>query len=223
LFALILCYPLITAFLFPEEVVLNETSNIRVIELGTLPIQQIKKDDLIVTKTNQTKTPLIKFVVPEIKPDELVTNESIPTQEELVGKNPGTETVDGNIDRTDIIDVAKPNIPVGEIPVTEQIFTWAEEMPEFPGGNGELSGFFAKNINYPEIAIRAGIEGKVILSFVVDKRSEIKDVKVLKGVGAGCDEETMRVIKSMPCWTPGKQNRNVILTRINVPVVFKLN
>jgi protein TonB len=138
LFALILCYPLITAFLFPEEVVLNETANIRVIELGTLPIQQIKKDDLIVTKTNQTKTPLIKFVVPEIKPDELVTNESIPTQEESVGKNPGTETVDGNIDGTDIIYVAKPNIPVGEIPVTEQIFTWAEEMPEFPGGNGEL-------------------------------------------------------------------------------------
>jgi hypothetical protein len=123
LFAFILCYPLITAFLFPEEVVLNETANIRVIELGTLPIQQIKKDDLTVTKTNQTKTPLIKFVVPEIKPDELVTNESIPTQEELVGKNPGTEIVDGNIDGTDIIDVAKPNIPVGEIPVTEQIFT----------------------------------------------------------------------------------------------------
>jgi protein TonB len=96
-------------------------------------------------------------------------------------------------------------------------------MPEFPGGNGELSGFFAKNINYPEIAIRAGFEGKVILSFVVDKREEIKDVKVLKCIGAGCYEEAMRVIKSMPCWTPGKQNGNVILTRINVPVVFKLN
>jgi protein TonB len=105
----------------------------------------------------------------------------------------------------------------------EQIFTWAEEMPEFPGGNGELLGFFAKNINYPEIAIRAGVEGKVILSFVVDKKGEIKDVNVLKGIGAGCDEEAMRIIKSMPRWNPGKQNGNAILTRINVPVVFKLN
>lgn len=223
LFALIVCYPLITAFLFPEDVVLNETANIRVIQLGTLPIQQIKKDDLIVPKTNQRKTPLIKFVVPEIKPDELVTNESIPTQEELVGKNPGTLNVEGNIDGTDIIDDADPIIPVNEVPVTEKIFTWAEEMPEFPGGNGELLGFFAKNINYPEIAIRAGVEGKVILSFVVDKSGAINDAKVLKGIGAGCDEEALRVIKSMPRWKPGKQNGNAILTRISVPVVFKLN
>lgn len=222
LFALIVSYPLITAFLFPKEIVKNNIPKNRVIELGTLPIQPIKKAELLVPKTNQPKTPLVKFIVPVIGPDELVISQTIPTQDELQGKNPGSENVEGNMNGIDIIDVVEPQIPVNDVPVTEQIFTWAEEMPNFPGGNGELLGFFARNINYPEIAIRAEVEGKVILSFVVDKNGGIEDVNVIKGIGAGCDEEAMRVIKSMPRWNPGKQNGKPILTRINVPVVFKL-
>jgi len=222
LFAVIVSYPLITASLFPKEIIKNKTPKNRVIELGTLPIQQIKKAELIVPNTNQPKTPLVKFIVPVIGPDELVISQTIPTQDELLGKNPGSENVDGNNNGTDIIDVVEPEIIVNNVPVAEQVFTWAEEMPNFPGGNGELLGFFARNINYPEIAIRAEVEGKVILSFVVDKNGGIEDVNVIKGIGAGCDEEAMRVIKSMPRWNPGKQNGKPILTRINVPVVFKL-
>jgi protein TonB len=223
LFTLIVCYPLITASLFPKEVMVNKNPESGVFDFEDLKIPPVSKPDINIPVIAAPKTGTIKYLVPIVKPDEFVNDDFIPTVEDLIDKNPGTETVEGNIGGTDIIDVADPKIPVNEVPVTEQIFTWAEEMPEFPGGNGELLGFFAKNINYPEIAIRAGVEGKVILSFVVDKKGEIKDVNVLKGIGAGCDEEAMRIIKSMPRWNPGKQNGNAILTRINVPVVFKLN
>ena len=95
-------------------------------------------------------------------------------------------------------------------------------MPKFPGGDSELLTFFSENLVYPEIAKRAGVEGKVILSFIVDKNGNIIDVEVAKSIGAGCDEEAMRVLNIMPRWIPGKQNGNPVLTRIKIPVVFKL-
>ncbi len=164
---------------------------------------------------------MIKFLVPEVKPDELVSNEVIPTQEELLGNNPGTETVEGNSNGIDLIE---ETIELPEInnEVTEKVYTWAEEMPKFPGGDSELLKFFSQNLVYPEIAKRAEVEGKVILSFIVDKNGNIIDVEVAKSIGAGCDEEAMRVLNIMPRWIPGKQNGNPVLTRINIPVVFKL-
>lgn len=222
LFAFIVCYPLLTAFLFPEKVIVEEPTRgfpINFVDpLITPPIDK----DLPTPPTTPPKTPMVKFLVPEIRPDEQVPNEVMPTQEELVGKNPGTETVGGNINGTDIIDILDPVNQPTEITVKEEIFTWAEEMPKFPGGDGELLSFFTKNIIYPEIARRAQVEGKVVLSFVVDKNGDVKDVQVAKGIGAGCDEEAMRVLKNMPRWTPGKQNGKTVLTRILMPVVFKL-
>jgi protein TonB len=96
-------------------------------------------------------------------------------------------------------------------------------MPSFIGGDRELINFLVDNLQYPEIAKRAGVEGKIILTFIVDKSGKIKEVEVLKGIGAGCDEEAMRVINSMPNWNPGKQNGKPVITKINIPVVFKLN
>ena len=95
-------------------------------------------------------------------------------------------------------------------------------MPQFPGGSSELLKFFAQNIIYPEIAKRAEVEGKINLSFIVDKNGSISDIQIVKGIGAGCDEEAVRILKMMPRWSPGKQNGKPVLTRINIPVVFKL-
>jgi protein TonB len=223
LFALIVCYPLITASLFPKEVMDKNNTKGGVIDFEDLNIPPINRPDLKIPLKTLPKTGTIKYLVPIIKPDEIVNEELIPTVEDLIDKNPGTETVDGNIDGNDILYVVESGISNNEVPVKEQIFTWVEEMPKFPGGDGELLSFFAKNIVYPEIAKRAGVEGRVILSFVVDKRGEINDGKVLKGIGAGCDDEAMRVLKSMPLWNPGRQNGKPILTRINIPVVFRLN
>ena len=87
--------------------------------------------------------------------------------------------------------------------VEEEIFTIVEQMPEFPGGTEKLFKYLGKNIEYPPMAKDAGIKGKVYVTFVVDKDGSITDVKVLRGIGGGCDEEAVRVVKSMPKWKPG--------------------
>jgi len=222
LFSLIISYPLITAFFVREENDTKRNGNVNVITLENI-FTEIPADnkDIEIPKTNVPKTSSIKFLVPDIKPDELVSNEIIPTQEELDGKNPGIETVEGNINGTDVI-VETIETSETNNEVKEKIYTWAEEMPKYPGGDSELMKFFSQNIVYPEIAKRAGVEGKVILSFVLDISGNIIDIKVLKSIGAGCDEEAVRVLKIMPGWIPGKQNGNPVLTRINIPVVFKL-
>jgi protein TonB len=220
LFALIVSYPLITASLFPTETSSNNPGKDSTIIISSNPT--IDKPPVDIPTPIQPKTPTVKYIAPVVLPDEQVHNDDFATIEDLINKNPGTETVEGNINGTDNIDVIEIiDIPAVE-PVKEQIFTWLEVMPEFPGGDKELINFFADNLSYPEIAKRAGVEGKVVLSFIVDKSGKIKEVEVLKGIGAGCDEEAMRVINSMPNWNPGKQNGKPVITKINIPVVFKL-
>ena len=220
LFALIVSYPLITASIFPAEKGESNPGKDSTIIIFSNP--SIDKPPVDIPTPITPKTPTVKYIVPVVLPDEQVHNDDFAKIEDLINKNPGIATVEGSLDGTDLIDVADPiDIPEVE-PVKEQIYTWLEVMPEFPGGDGELLSFFAKNIVYPEIAKRAGVEGKVILSFVIDKSGVVKDVQVAKGIGAGCDEEAMRVINSMPNWNPGKQNGKPVLTRINIPIVFKL-
>jgi periplasmic protein TonB len=222
LFTLIASYPLITAFFVQEDNDTKSNGSVKVITLENIFTEiPDAENNLQIPKTNSPKTPSIKFMVPDVKPDALVTNEVIPTQQELSGKNPGIETVEGNINGTDVIvETIESSETNNE--VTEKIYTWAEEMPKFPGGETELRKFFTQHLVYPEIAKRAEVEGKVILSFIVDKNGNIIDAEVAKSIGAGCDEEAMRVLNIMPRWIPGKQNGNPVLTRINIPVVFKL-
>jgi len=222
LFALIVSYPLITASFFPEEEIVKPNNAGRSIDLKDLNTPPIEKPDVDIPVTTAPKTSTVKYFAPVVTIDEQVVNEYFPTVEDLVNKNPGTETVEGDIYGTDIIDDVKPiEIPEEELP-KEKVYLWAEEMPEFPGGNSEMLNYFAKNISYPEIAIRAQVEGRVVLTFIVDMNGEIRDVSVAKSIGAGCDEEAIRVLKNMPRWNPGKQNGMPVITKINVPVVFKL-
>jgi protein TonB len=211
-------------FFIPEESIKEISDKVRVIYLENF-ITEIPADkkDIQLPKNVLPKTGTVKFLTPEIKADELVSSDVVPTQEDLVGNNPGIETVEGNINGNDIIaEFIGTGNSNAETTTKDQVYTWVEEMPAFPGGNSELLKFFTQNLIYPEIAKRAGVEGKVVLSFVVDKSGDISEVKVLKSIGAGCDEEAMRVLKIMPRWTAGKQNGNPVITRINIPVVFKL-
>ena len=95
-------------------------------------------------------------------------------------------------------------------------------MPSFPDGEKALMEYLAKNIKYPSIARENGIEGRVIVGFVVSKTGNIEQVKVIRGIGGGCDEEAAKVIKSMPNWTPGKHNGKAVPVSYTVPVSFKL-
>lgn len=106
--------------------------------------------------------------------------------------------------------------------VEEQIFLVVEEMPSFPGGEGEMYKYIGKNIEYPRMAKESGISGRVFVTFVVEKDGSVTDVKVLRGIGGGCDEEAVRVIKSMPKWKPGKQRGKPVRVQYRMPIKFTL-
>ncbi|MCA1763438.1 MAG: energy transducer TonB [Cryomorphaceae bacterium] len=104
----------------------------------------------------------------------------------------------------------------------EQVFSIVEEMPSFPGGDEALLKFLGKNIKYPAIAKDAGIQGTVYVTFVVDEKGNVNDVKVLRSIGGGTDEEAIRVVESMPKWKPGKQRGKAVKVQYNLPIRFTL-
>lgn len=108
---------------------------------------------------------------------------------------------------------------IDEVPV----FQVVEEMPEFPGGMGECLKFLGKNLRYPVEAQKAGIQGKVIVEFVVEKDGSISNPKVVRSVDAGLDGEAIRVISIMPKWKPGMQKGQPVKVKYTVPVSFKLD
>jgi protein TonB len=95
-------------------------------------------------------------------------------------------------------------------------------MPDFPGGEDALAAYLGKNIKYPKQANEAGIQGRVVLNFVVNEDGDISDIKVARGIGYGCDQEAMRVVNSMPKWKPGKQNGKAVKVSFSLPIMFQL-
>lgn len=108
------------------------------------------------------------------------------------------------------------------VKVDGEIFTVVENQPEFQGGMKELGEYLQNNLRYPASAQKVNAEGKVFVSFIVTKTGEITDVKLLKGIGFGADEEAMRVVQSMPRWKPGSQNGQSVNVRYNIPIKFQL-
>lgn len=104
----------------------------------------------------------------------------------------------------------------------EKVFTIVEDMPSFPGGDAALMKYLANNIKYPAIAKDAGIQGTVYVTFVVDEKGNVTDVKVLRSIGGGCDEEAIRVVENMPKWKPGKQRGKPVKVQYNLPIRFTL-
>ncbi|XOV91419.1 MAG: TonB family protein [Bacteroidota bacterium] len=118
----------------------------------------------------------------------------------------------------DLEEVAK--IPEAD---TDEIFTIVQDQPEFPGGLKAFYDYVATNMEYPSEARRMGIEGRVYVQFVVDKRGQITEVEAVKGIGAGCDQEAERVLKRAPRFTPGMQKGLAVKVRMVLPIIFKLN
>ena len=107
-------------------------------------------------------------------------------------------------------------------PVEDEILVTAEKMPEFPGGNGALLQYLNKNIKYPVVPQEQGIQGRVIIQFVVDKDGTITDPVVVRSVDPYLDKEALRVIKAMPKWKPGIQGARSVRVKYTVPVTFRL-
>ncbi len=106
---------------------------------------------------------------------------------------------------------------------SDEVYTIVEIMPEFPGGEESRNQYLAQNIIYPLAAAQNGIEGIVYVSFVVDKNGEVRNVKILRGIGGGCDEEAVRVVKRMPKWKPGTQNGKPVNVLFNMPIYYVLS
>jgi len=158
----------------------------------------------------------VKFTPPVIKPDEEVKAEDVPPPIEDIKEAEPAPVTDENVQydfnaAPTVVEEVKP-----------QIFTYVEQMPDFPGGQTELMKFLQKNLRYPPAARENGIEGRVVLQFVVDESGNISDIQVLRDIGGGCAEEATRVVKMMPPWKPGKQNGNPVKVYFKLPVTFKL-
>ncbi|WP_299709059.1 energy transducer TonB [uncultured Pontibacter sp.] len=165
----------------------------------------------------------VKFTPPVVKRDaEVVEEEQVPDQEELEDIDIGTKNVEGVKGAPlDLGDIDGTSDIVADV-VEEKPYTYVEQMPEFPGGESEMLKYLGKNIRYPAAAQRAGVEGLVVLSFVVSRTGEISEIEVVKSLGSGTDEEAMRVVKTMPKWSPGKQNGRTVPVRYTLPVRFAI-
>jgi protein TonB len=131
-------------------------------------------------------------------------------------------TIDAEADQKTVVE--EYHAPVSEEKEVEEteIFTVVEESPGFPGGDEARIKFLQENIKYPTMARESGIQGTVYVTFVVEKGGNVSDVKILRGIGGGCDEEAIRVIRAMPRWNPGKQRGKSVRVQFNMPIKFTL-
>ena len=173
----------------------------------------------------------IKFTAPVIKKDaEVKPEEEMKTQDQIMQTNTaiGALDVKGNSDQGEILKVTqrvetepvKTEAPKPE--VENKVFDVVEQMPSFPGGQSALMQYLQSNVKYPVVAQENGVQGRVVVSFVVERDGSITDVQVVRSVDPSLDSEAQRVVRSMPKWIPGKQNGQAVRVKYNVPVSFRL-
>ncbi|GHV29511.1 hypothetical protein FACS1894177_00520 [Bacteroidia bacterium] len=119
-------------------------------------------------------------------------------------------------------NTAAPEKETAPVTASEQVFSYVEELPQFPGGDAALQKWLSSNIEYPKIASEQGIQGKVVVRFIIRSDGSVDDVQIVKSLDPACDEEALRVIKMMPKWNPGKENGKAVSVYYNLPVTFKL-
>lgn len=182
-----------------------------------------RKATLVQQQVQNTPEEMVPITEQKVKPPPPPPPKQV-TQIKIVSND---VKIDDNVDIDVNADmntqVAQYTPPVQEEDVQEQpIFTVVEDKPSFPGGEAALMKFLATHINYPALAKESGIQGRVFISFVVEPSGNIDHVKVLRGIGGGCDEEAIRVVKSMPKWNPGKQRGKPVRVAFTLPINFKL-
>ena len=213
----------------------KKVENTQAVELAKLNTEKkeakVEKKEIIKQEpekvVEQVKSS-VKFTAPIIKKDSEVKEEDEIKLDEVQksDKAVGAFTVEGNDEVGGAVLKAKEDIAAPEPPkhVVEEtkIFTVVEQMPMYPGGDGALMGYLRDNIHYPTVAAENGVQGRVVVGFVVERDGSITDVKILRGVDPSLDREAMRVVKNMPKWTPGKQNGSAVRVKYQVPVSFRL-
>ena len=179
----------------PEEVL----KSVKVTELQIVEDDKVKKEDEIKTQ------------------DELKETETAFGQKD---NEKGTE--DRNVTRTLKEEVVVEKKVEAPKEVKEEVFRSVEQMPQFPGGEAALMKYLSSHINYPPMAAENNIQGRVVVQFVVDKTGKVGEVKVVRSVDKDLDKEAVRVCKSLPKFTPGRQNGQAVSVWYTLPVTFKL-
>lgn len=196
--------------------------DVKVSELGKLNVTQEEEELIPITRQELTPPP-----PPPPKPTQI---EIVEDKEEI--KEDVIINTESNEDQeVKIVELVTKEEVVEEVP----IFTIVEEMPSLPGCEGSKNEqerqnctqekiliFLAKNIKFPALAKDAGISGVVYVNFEINQKGDVADVKLLKGIGGGCDEEAMRVVKTLPKFMPGKQRGKPVRVSYNLPIRFTL-
>ena len=220
-FVLIVSAPYLIKQIFPKKVEKDTTVRI----LSEINLEKPKEENILkelppppVLLRNS-----IKFVPPVIKPDEQVADDQMLTQKEVIEEKAAISNV--TFDKgTDDISAPVANSENQKITEEKEVpLVVAEQMPQFPGGENEMLRFIKTNLRYPVSAQENGIQGTVIINFVVNREGKITNIKVVRGIGFGCDEESIRVMGKMPDWSPGKQRGQAVSVSFTMPIRFVLN
>ncbi|NLI35825.1 MAG: energy transducer TonB [Bacteroidales bacterium] len=207
--------------------------NTMVTQLSTLDKPKVKQKEFKKIEMEKPKEQLvkssIKFTAPVIKKDsEVKEQDEMKSQKELTESKVTISIADvkGNDEKNgkDIADLKK--IVTQEAPKEDdddnKVFDMVEVQPSFPGGTNEMMSWISGHLKYPAIAAENGIEGKVIVQFVVGKNGAIRDANIVRALNPSCDKEALRVVNAMPRWLPGKQNGKEVSVKFTLPITFKL-
>ena len=171
-------------------------------------LNTVKVTELLIAKDEEVK-----------KEDEIKTADELKETETAFGS---TDFDQGTDDRNVVREYKNEVIVEEKKPEPEKVFTAVEQMPQFPGGDAALMKYLSNNINYPQVAMENGVQGRVIVQFVVTKNGTVGEVKVIRSVDRDLDKEAIRLCKSLPKFIPGKMNGQEVNVWYTLPITFKL-
>jgi periplasmic protein TonB len=180
-------------------------------DLGTMDSDFIEEEDIPITRPEEPPPP----PPPDPSTELVIVDDDVEVDDDF--KIDVEATIETQV--REFIPVVYEEEEVDE----NYIFEIVEENPEFPGGNDAMMKFLRDNTRYPVIAREAGIQGTVFVTFVVERDGSVTNVSVIRGIGGGCDEEAVRVVRSMPKWKPGKQRNQPVRVQYRMPIRFVLS
>jgi len=195
-----------------------------VVLLPPPPVDQTKKPPPPPPEPPKPKVDQVRFPPPIVKPDNEVKEKDPPTVKELQVADPGQKDQKGDPNADIRIDEPVGNSDIKQVVEEDpnKIFASVENLPEFPGGQDKFIAYLSKTIRYPAVDRENGTQGRVILTFVVERDGSLTDIKVSRSLSPGTDAEAVRALKSSPKWKPGIQNGRPVRVQYSVPVSFAL-
>jgi len=208
----------------------ENNEQVKIIEVNLLArIKELKPEKKSITKATSkpVQAKSIQYANLNVVPENQ-TESDIPTQEQLHEAVISTRNIDGeaslNLNPIEIQEETSGTTGSSASAENMEIHTLdgIENYPEFPGGHSAFIKFLSRNLKYPANAVEKGIEGKVLISFIIEKNGRLSNIRILRGIGYGCDEEAIRVLEKSPEWKPGIQNKQKVRVAYTLPISFSL-